>query len=61
MNVGMISRRTAGNVAEASRTEEDRMVLFLSGALFGLILGLTVSAYAAGIFGTGLDRYKEGR
>jgi len=37
------------------------MVLFLSGTLFGLILGLTVSAYAAGIFGTGLDRYKEGR
>jgi hypothetical protein len=36
-----------------AKTEEDRMVLFISGALFGLILGLTVSAYAAGIFGTG--------
>jgi hypothetical protein len=38
------------------------MVLFVSGALFGLILGLTISAYAAGVFATGrpngLDRYK---
>jgi hypothetical protein len=50
-----------GNVAERVQTEEDGMVLFLSGALLGLILGLTVCAYAAGIFGTGLDRYKEGR
>ena len=47
-----------GNV----KAEEDRMILFISGALFGMILGLTVSAYAAGIFGTGrpsaVDRYK---
>jgi hypothetical protein len=39
------------------------MVLFISGAFFGVILGLTMSAYAAGIFGTGhrnglVDRYK---
>ena len=29
------------------------MVLFISGALFGLILGLTLSAYVAGVFGIG--------
>ena len=34
------------------------MVLFIAGALFGLILGLTASAYAAGVFGTGLEHYK---
>jgi hypothetical protein len=38
------------------------MVLFIAGALFGLIFGLTVCAYAAGVFDTGrtegLARYK---
>jgi hypothetical protein len=29
------------------------MVLFIAGALFGLIFGLTVCAYAAGVFDTG--------
>jgi hypothetical protein len=36
-----------------ARTEDDQMVLFIAGALFGLIFGLTVCAYAAGVFDTG--------
>jgi hypothetical protein len=53
-NLGRSADR-AGPIAEnvRAKTEEDRMVLFIAGALFGLILGLTASAYAAGVFGTG--------
>jgi hypothetical protein len=42
-----------GKAGAPSKRKGERMARFISGTVFGVMLGISVSAYAAGIFGTG--------